>query len=113
MAAELGRPRIAERIVDVLVPLVMDEIIEVFRRISHKRIQQRIVEEIVEEVPEADQGQSTLERQDKDSRADTIWTGVSEQPAFESSPAGNKPDLSEDEKSLAAVLASVAASKNN
>ena len=39
--------RFAHRIVDVLVPLVMKEIIEVVRSISQERISECIVEEIV------------------------------------------------------------------
>ena len=110
--------RIAKHVANVLVPLVVEEIIESIRRISHDRTKQRIVEEIVKEVREADQGQSTLKRQPSDSCADTSCTGTgivanSEQPAFESNPAGNEADLAEIEKSLAAVPVSVAASKNS
>ena len=76
------------------------------------------MEVTVKDVAEVDQGQSTFESQPKDSRADTSWTGAgivadSKQSAFESNPAGSKADLGETEKSLAAVLLSVAESKNS
>ena len=66
----------------------------------------------VKDVPESDQGQSTFEV------GPTSWTGAgvvadSEQPELESNPPGNKADLAETEKRLAAVLVSVTASKNS
>ena len=86
----------ASQIVDALIPLVMEEIIEAFRRIPHERIRQRIVEETV--------------------RADTSCAGAgivadSEQLAFESNPVV-RADPADAKKSLAATLASEVASKN-
>ena len=50
MVAERGRTRISERIerviVDALVPLILEEIVEVARSISQEHIQRRIVDEI-------------------------------------------------------------------
>ena len=87
MVAE-QRSSAVSSIIHTIVPLVMEEIIEVVRRISHESIQQRIVEEIVD-VPEADQGHPTFERQPSVSRADTSRTGAgvvsqSELSAYES-----------------------------
>ena len=45
---ERGRPRIAERIVDVLVPLIMEEIVEIVKVVCQERIAKRICEQIVD-----------------------------------------------------------------
>ena len=37
MVAERGRPRMAERIVDVLLPLIMEEIVEMVKVVSFQR----------------------------------------------------------------------------
>ena len=48
MVAERGRPRIAGRIVDVLVPLVMEEIVEEINAVPWEQIYERIRKQIVD-----------------------------------------------------------------
>ena len=48
MVAEHGRPRIAGRIVDVLVPLVMEEIVEEINAVPWEQIYERIRKQIVD-----------------------------------------------------------------
>ena len=75
----------AASLIDALVLLVVEEIVKAVGSMSQERIRQHITE--------ADQGQSTFECQPKDSRADTSWTGASEQPAFESILTSSKSDF--------------------
>ena len=86
MAREHGSDatHITRLIVDVLVPLVIEEILKAAKSISQERIRQGILN-----VPEADQGQSTFKRQPKRCAgarvvADSEQTDVS---MFESQPA--------------------------
>ena len=48
MVAEPGRPHVAERIVDVLIPLIMEEIVEAISAVPRERIAKRICEQIVD-----------------------------------------------------------------
>ena len=43
-----GRPRVAERILDVLVPLIFSEIVEIVKVVFQERIAERICEQIVD-----------------------------------------------------------------
>ena len=47
MVAEPGRPHGAERILDVLIPLIMEEIVQAVNAVPRERIAQRICEQIV------------------------------------------------------------------
>ena len=69
---ERGRSRMAERIVDVLVPLIMEEIVEMVKVVFQERISERIREQIVDvhvpgaveqftEVPKASSRDRTLQ----------------------------------------------------
>ena len=49
---ERGRPRLAEHIVDVLVPLIMEEIVEALKNVFQEQISERICKQIVEQVAE-------------------------------------------------------------
>ena len=46
MVAERGRPRLAEHIVDVLVPLIMEEIVEVLKTVFQEQISEKICKQI-------------------------------------------------------------------
>ena len=46
MVAERGRPRLAQHIVDVLVPLIMKEIIEVLKIVFQEQISEKICKQI-------------------------------------------------------------------
>ena len=62
---ERGRPRLAEHIVDVLVPLIMEEIVEVLKTVFQEQISERICKQIVEqaaEVPKTSSRDRTLQR---------------------------------------------------
>ena len=48
MVAERGRPRVAERIVDVLVPPIMEEIVKVVKTFLQEQISERIRTQIVD-----------------------------------------------------------------
>ena len=48
IVAEHGRPRIAERIVDVLVPAIMEEIVKVVKTVLQEQISERIRKQIVD-----------------------------------------------------------------
>ena len=52
MVAEHGHPSISERIerliVDALIPLILEEIVEVVKSISRERIRQRALQEIAD-----------------------------------------------------------------
>ena len=48
MVAEPGRPHGAERILDVLIPLIMEEIVQAVNAVPWERIAQRICEQIVD-----------------------------------------------------------------
>ena len=64
MVAERGRPRLAERIVDVLVPLITEEIVEVLKTVFQEQISERICKQIVEqaaEVPKTSSRDQTLQ----------------------------------------------------
>ena len=45
---ERGRPRMAERIVDVLIPLIIEEIVAIVKAIFQERISERIREQVVD-----------------------------------------------------------------
>ena len=65
MVAERGRPRLAEHIVDVLVPLITEEIVEVLKTVFQEQISERICKQIVEqaaEVPKTSSRDRTLQR---------------------------------------------------
>ena len=65
MVAERGRPRLAQHIVDVLVPLIMEEIVEVLETVFQEQISERICKQIVEqaaEVPKTSSRDRTLQR---------------------------------------------------
>ena len=65
MVAEHGRPRLAEHIVDVLVPLITEEIVEVLKTVFQEQISERICKQIVEqtaEVPKTSSRDRTLQR---------------------------------------------------
>ena len=47
MVAELGFPHVAERIVDVLVPPIMEEMVKVVKTVLQERISERIRKQIV------------------------------------------------------------------
>ena len=48
MVVEHGSPRVAERIVDVLVPPIMEEIVKVVTTVLQERISVRICKQIVD-----------------------------------------------------------------
>ena len=48
MVAERGRPRMAERIVDVLVPLIFEEIVEIVKVVFQEQISERIRKQLVD-----------------------------------------------------------------
>ena len=52
MVAERGRPRLAKHIVDVLVPLITEEIVEVLKTVFQEQISERICKQIVEQAAE-------------------------------------------------------------
>ena len=52
MVAERGRPRLAEHIADVLVPLITEEIVEVLKTVFQEQISERICKQIVDQVTE-------------------------------------------------------------
>ena len=65
MVAERGRPRLAEHIVDVLVPLITEKIVEVLKTVFQEQISERICKQIVEqaaEVPKTSSRDRTLQR---------------------------------------------------
>ena len=65
MVAERGRPRLAKHIVDVLVPLITEEIVEVLKTVFQEQINERICKQIVEQAAEAPKTSSrdrTLQR---------------------------------------------------
>ena len=65
MVAVRGRPRLAEHIVDVLVPLITEEIVEVLKTVFQEQISERICKQIVEqtaEVPKTSRRDRTLQR---------------------------------------------------
>ena len=45
---ERGRPRLAQHIVDVLVPLITEEIVEIVKVVFQERIAEKICEQIVD-----------------------------------------------------------------
>ena len=52
MVAERGRPRLAEHIADVLLPLITEEIVEVLKTVFQEQISDRICKQIVDQVIE-------------------------------------------------------------
>ena len=65
MVSERGRPRLAEHIADVLVPLITEEIVEVLKTVFQEQISERICKQIVEqaaEVPKTSSRDRTLQR---------------------------------------------------
>ena len=52
MVAERGRPRLAEHIADMLVPLITEEIVEVLKTVFQEQISERICKQIVDQVTE-------------------------------------------------------------
>ena len=86
MVAERGRPRLAEHIVDVLVPLVLEEIVEVLktvdvvRLISQEHIQRRMVEEPVDVTVPQDAIEDCNKDQlsNTDARIDAVEKSISE-----------------------------------
>ena len=81
MVAERGRPCISERIerviVDALVPLMLEEIVEVARSISQEHIQRRIVDEI-EDVPIPQNDDNNDQLSNTTARIEAVEKSISE-----------------------------------
>ena len=84
MVAERGRPRLAQHIVDVLVPLITEEIVKVVKTVLQEQISERIcqqiddvfVSQVVEQVTGLARERQNMGQEDSNSQRRRAWEKI-------------------------------------